>query len=135
MAIELHHLNTHGMMEQACDVLDGVVRLKERIAELEKENAELKEQYRDMDVTHTVHIAKMNGYISHLEEERRWRKFPDEKPTEEMEGMDFIVSNGFFHREISEWRGYWNNDPFCGDRHCDEVKYWRPLPSEPNEDK
>lgn len=35
MAIELHHLNTHGMMEQACDVLDGVVRLKERIAELE----------------------------------------------------------------------------------------------------
>lgn len=110
MAIELHHLNTHGMMEQACDVLDGVVRLKERIAELEKENAELKE-------------------------ERRWRKFPKEKPSEEMEGMDFIVSNGFFHREISEWRGYWNNDPFCGDRHCDEVKYWRPLPSDPKEEK
>lgn len=101
MAIELHHLNTHGMMEQAGNVLDGVVRLKQRIAE--------------------------------LEEERRWRKFPDEKPTEEMEGMDFIVSNGFFHREISEWRGYWNNDPFCGDRHCDEVKYWRPLPAEPKE--
>jgi hypothetical protein len=32
MAIELHHLNTHGMMEQAGNVLDGVVRLKERIA-------------------------------------------------------------------------------------------------------
>ena len=110
MAIELHHLNTHGMMEQACDVLDGVVRIKERIAELEKENAELKE-------------------------ERRWRKFPEEKPSEEMDGMDFIVSNGFFHREISEWRGYWNNDPFCGDRHCDEVKYWRPLPSAPKEEK
>lgn len=110
MAIELHHLNTHGMMEQAGNVLDGVVRLKERIAELEKENAELKE-------------------------ERRWRKFPDEKPSEEMEGMDFIVSNGFFHREISEWRGYWNNDPFCGDRHCDVVKYWRPLPSEPKKEQ
>lgn len=103
MAIELHHLNTHGMMEQARNVLDGVVRLKARIAE--------------------------------LEEERRWRKFPDEKPSEEMEGMDFIVSNGFFHREISEWRGYWNNDPFCGDRSCDVVKYWRPLPLEPKEDK
>ena len=37
MAIELHHLNTHGMMEQAGNVLDGVVRLKERIAELEEE--------------------------------------------------------------------------------------------------
>lgn len=37
MAIELHHLNTHGMMEQAGKVLDGVVRLKARIAELEEE--------------------------------------------------------------------------------------------------
>ena len=121
---ELHNLNTHGMMEHAGKVLDGVVRLKARIAELER-----------MDTEHTLQIAKMNGYISHLEEERRWRKFPDEKPTEEMEGMDFIVSNGFFHREISEWRGYWNNDPFCGDRHCDEVKYWRPLPVEPKDGK
>lgn len=116
MAIELHHLHPgHD---------DEVSRLKARIAELER-----------MDTEHTLQIAKMNGYISHLEEERRWRKFPDEKPTEEMEGMDFIVSNGFFHREISEWRGYWNNDPFCGDRHCDEVKYWRPLPAEPKEEK
>lgn len=37
MAIELHHLNTHGMMEQAGKVLDGVARLKQRIAELEEE--------------------------------------------------------------------------------------------------
>lgn len=37
MAIELHHLNTHGMMEQAGNVLDGVARLKARIAELEEE--------------------------------------------------------------------------------------------------
>ena len=37
MAIELHHLNTNGMMEQAGKVLDGVVRLKARIAELEEE--------------------------------------------------------------------------------------------------
>lgn len=75
--------------------------------------------------------AKAQEEIATLKENQRWRKFPDEKPNEEMEGMDFIVSNGFFHREISEWRGYWNNDPFCGDRHCDEVKYWRPLPKEP----
>ena len=37
MAIELHHLNTHGMMEQAVKVLDGVAKLKARIAELEEE--------------------------------------------------------------------------------------------------
>lgn len=80
MAIELHHLNTHGMMEQSGKVLDGVVRLKERIAELENENAELKEQYKDMDVTHTVHIAKMNALIEELEESQRWRKCSEELP-------------------------------------------------------
>lgn len=37
MDIELHHLNTNDMMEQAGKVLDGVVRLKARIAELEEE--------------------------------------------------------------------------------------------------
>jgi hypothetical protein len=102
MAIELHHLNTHGMMEQACDVLDGVARLKARIAE--------------------------------LEEERRWRKFSEEKPNEKMEGKDFIVSNGFYS-VVCEWRGYWNNEPFCGDKNYDEVKYWMPLPSAPKEEE
>jgi hypothetical protein len=89
----------------------------------------------DLEESHKKEVGQLLMEIVKLKEERRWRKFPDEKPTEEMEGMDFIVSNGFFHREISEWRGYWNNDPFCGDRHCDEVKYWRPLPSEPKEKK
>ena len=104
----LHHEDARPLyMEITQEEYD---RINSRIAELEKENAELKE-------------------------ERRWRKFSEEKPSEEMEGMDFIVSNGFFHREISEWRGYWNNDPFCGDRHCEEVKYWRPLPSAPKENK
>lgn len=107
MAIELHHLNTHDLFRDATKMIDGVVRLKQRIAELEKENAELKE-------------------------ERRWRKFPDEKPSEEMEGMDFLVSNGYYS-VVCEWRGYWNNDPFCGDKNCDVVKYWTPQP--PKEEK
>ena len=61
MAIELHHLHpSHD---------DELTRLKARIAELER-----------MDTEHTVQIAKMNGYISHLEEERRWRKCSEELP-------------------------------------------------------
>ena len=130
MAIELHHLNTHGMMEQACNVLDGVVRLKERIAELEKENAELKEQYRDMDVTHTVHIAKMNALIEELEESQRWRKFSEEKPSEE--GYYLICGSSGF-RTADKWT-------YCKDRQKMDfsfysygVKYWMPLPSDPKE--
>lgn len=42
--------------------------------------AELKEKIKDMDVTHTVHIAKMNALIEELEESQRWRKFSEEKP-------------------------------------------------------
>ena len=136
MAIKLHHLHpSHD---------DELTRLKARIAELETlnhdlcervtENDEIRLHWEEIEQTRAENEMK-KARIAELEEERRWRKFPDEKPTEEMEGMDFIVSNGFFHREISEWRGYWNNDPFCGDRHCDEVKYWRPLPLEPKEEK
>lgn len=95
------------------------VMAQARITELER-----------MDSEHTVHIAKMNGYISTLEDSQRWRKFPDEKPSEEMEGEDFIVSNGFY-AVVCEWRGYWNNEPFLGDKNCDIVKYWMQAPKAP----
>lgn len=120
MAIELHHLNTHGMMEQACNVLDGVVRLKARIAELEKENESLK---------YSVAALETDLAMS-----QRWRNFSDEKPKEEMEGEDFLVSNGYYS-VVCEWRGYWNNEPFCGDKNCDVVKYWKPLTQAPKEEK
>lgn len=43
-------------------------KLKAKLAEKDKKIAELKEQYKDMDVTHTVHIAKMNARIEELEQ-------------------------------------------------------------------
>ena len=36
---------------------------------------------------------------------------------------------------VCEWRGYWNNEPFCGDKNCDVVKYWKPLTQAPKEEK
>ena len=109
MAIELHHLNTHGMMEQAGKLLDGVVRLKQRIAELEARNHD-------------------------IEEERRWRKFPDEKPKwgEEVIVVDsaskqYIVRFSYDMKWIS-----WGNMNTCESKY---VKYWMPLPSVPKEEK
>lgn len=81
---------------------------------------------------HEVEWDLAKARIAELEEERRWRKFSEEKPEEEMEGEDFLVSNGYYS-VVCEWRGYWNNEPFCGDKNCDEVKYWKPLPSAPKE--
>ena len=63
MVIELHQLNTHGMMEQAGNVLDGVVRLKARIAELEEErrwrkcSEELPEEGVEVLVTNGIDCA------------------------------------------------------------------------------
>lgn len=101
MAIELHHLNTHGMMEQAGNVLDGVVRLKDRIAE--------------------------------LEEERRWRKFSEEKPDDK---QVVLVSDGeWFETAIYHDDG---SIDFGDDIHFSnitEAPYWIPLPSAPKEEK
>jgi hypothetical protein len=78
-------------------------------------------------------IAKLEARNHELEEERRWRKCSDEMPEEEMEGEDFLVSNGYYS-VVCEWRGYWNNEPFCGDKNCDVVKYWKPLTQAPKEE-
>lgn len=91
---------------------------KARIKELEAENESLKYSVATLDTD----IAMM----------KRWRKFQEEKPSEELEGEDFLVSNGYY-QVVCEWRGYWNNEPFCGDKNCDVVKFWMPLP--PMEEK
>ena len=115
MAIELHHLQpSHD---------DELSRLKARIAELER-----------IDTEHTVQIAKMNEYINHLEEERRWRKFPDEKPSW---GKDVIVANDESKQFIvsfsydMKWISFGNMHT-CESKY---VKYWMPLPSAPKEEK
>lgn len=106
MAIELNHL------QPGHD--DELSRLKARIAELER-----------IDTEHTVQIAKMNGYIHHLREERRWRKFPDEKPTEDIK---FLVINekGFIQC------CYYS--PILHEFQI-PVTHWMPLPSAPKEEK
>lgn len=56
-------------VRQMCkDVLAKLEDQESELAEKDKKIAELKEQYKDMDVTHTVHIAKMNAKIEELEE-------------------------------------------------------------------
>ena len=115
MAIELQHLHPgHD---------DELSRLKSRIAELEC-----------MDTEHTLQIAKMNGYISHLEEERRWRKCSEEKPDEEQFVLAWLTEDGK--------RGFFLTSCFIGgkfligeDPHGCKPTYWMPLPSAPKEDK
>ena len=150
MTMTHDQLHTHGpdelaMLRAECykwhkaydRVWEERMRFADRAIELEKENAELKAEIEMLK----KHIA--NGDVSRitwidevaeLKEERRWRKCSEEMPTNDMEGNDFIVSNGFYS-VICEWRGYWNNEPFMGDINCDTVKYWTFAPKEPEEYK
>jgi hypothetical protein len=56
--------------------------------------------------------------------EERWHNFAKEKPSEDIEGRNFIVSNGHYEK-IATWCGYWENEPFMGDHLCDEVVRWK----------
>ena len=113
---------------------DEVSRLKERIAELER-----------MDTEHTLQIAKMNGYISHLEEERRWRKCREGLPLEKQRVL-FLAR---YKNNVREWIGEFRHNYGMEDFACfyasspgwgcefliDEVIGWMPLPSAPKEGK
>lgn len=105
---------------------DELSRLKARIADLEKINHE-------------------------FEEERRWRKFPDEKPNcgeevivSDVASKQFIVSFSYdmkwisfgkIHTCESMYVKHWM--PFGNMHTCESkyVKYWMPLPSAPKEEK
>ncbi|MBO7507579.1 MAG: hypothetical protein J6T67_09395 [Paludibacteraceae bacterium] len=103
MAIDFHHLHPgHD---------DELSRLKARIAELEKENAELKEA-------------------------QRWRKFSYEKPPKytwclvsgKSQMGNYIVIRDFFEEYD------WAENPSLDDDALD-IEYWKPLPSAPKEEK
>lgn len=57
--------------------------------------SELKEQYKDMDVTHTVHIAKMNARIEELEE-----SLESEKASRYAESVDAGMENRRLKRAL-----------------------------------
>ena len=102
---------------------DEVSRLKARIAELER-----------MDTEHTLQIAKMNGYISHLEEERRWRKCSEELPED---GAEVLATDGdgiwlCYKTTMSDGSPWFQPD---GLPHIEGITHWMPLPSAPKEEK
>lgn len=92
------------------------------IAQKNKEIAELKA------TPHTDNsdvIEKMATEISELKEERRWRKFPDEKPTKDIK---FLVINEKGFMQCCYY------SPILKEFQI-PVTHWMPLPSVPKEVK
>lgn len=81
--------------------------------------------------SHDDEVARLKARIAELEEERHWRKFPDEKPKED---TWCIV----FHEGEIDSDHYTR---FTYNKKCDfalygnKVTHWMPLPSAPKEGK
>lgn len=110
-----------------------IADLKARIAQLEDDNALLSKNNAELRSKNEGLLYALADAETDLAMATRWRKCSEELPPEDMEGEDFIVSNGFYS-VICEWRGYWNNEPFMGDKNCDTVKYWTFAPKAPEEE-
>ena len=84
--------------------------------------------------SHDDEVARLKSRIAELEEERRWRKFPDEKPTEDTLVLVFVETQSL--RLISL-------DVYTRKEDCvtqfkafgDYATHWMPLPKEPKEGK
>ena len=88
----------------------------------------------DLEESHKMEVGQLLMEIVELKKERRWRKFPDEKPKwgEEVlvvddESKHYIVRFSHDMKWIS-----WGKMNTC---ESENVKYWMPLPSAPKEAK
>lgn len=75
-------------------------------------------------------IAAKDKEIAELKEEQRWRKFPDEKPSEE---GNYIICGSSGFRSCDKWT-------YCQDRkrmdfsfYTHGIEYWMPMPPAPKE--
>ena len=118
--MQLHHLHTDGPKPLCKKITaDEYERLMARIDELER-----------MDTEHTLQIAKMNGYIHYLEEERRWRKFSEERPSEKQWIYVFSPNHSQFTTGVEVAR--WDNG-LEFDVEYEVYTHWMPLPLPPKE--
>ena len=141
MAIELHHLQpSHD---------DEMSRLKARIAELEAlnhnlcervtENDDIRLHWEEIEQTRAdnermkVRIAKLEKLNHELEEERRWRKFSEEKPNEKQWILVYYPNHSNFNSCVEVRR--WDNGCKYDVDIQEMYENWMPLPSAPKEEK
>ena len=124
MSAELEHLRP---MEASLEMAEADVKAyKQRIAVLEKEVKRL-QWYHDAEAT------KWLAENQKLKEERRWRKFSEEKPDDKH--VVLVYGEEWFETAIYHDDG---SIDFGDDIHFSnitEAPYWMPLPEKPKDDK
>jgi regulator of replication initiation timing len=138
-----HDANAGALYYEKSEADNVIAGLKARTAELEAlnhdlcervtENDEIRLHWEEIEQTRAEN-ERMKARIAELEEERRWRKFPDEKP-EEWDTVIVRFGDGFYDLAVymSNGQGWDIGD---GRYHkSEEVSHWMPMPSAPREEK
>ena len=81
--------------------------------------------------SHDDELTRLKARIAELEKERRWRKFPDEKPKEDT--WCIVFHDGEIDSDHYTRFAYNNKCDFA--LYGNEVTHWMPLPSAPKEEK
>ena len=107
--------------------------LNHDLCERVTENDEIRMHWEEIEQTRAEN-ERMKARIAELEEERRWRKFPDEKP-EEWDTVVVRFSGGFYDLAVylSNGQGWDIGDGLY--HKPEEVTHWMPIPSAPKEGK
>ena len=83
--------------------------------------------------SHDDELTRLKARIAELEEERRWRKFSEEKPNDKQ--VVLVHGDNWFETAIYHDDG---SIDFGDDIHFSnitETPYWMPVPSAPKEEK
>lgn len=83
--------------------------------------------------SHDDELTRLKARIAELEEERRWRKFSEEKPNDKQ--VVLVHGDNWFETAIYHDDG---SIDFGDDIHFSniiETPYWMPAPSAPKEEK
>ena len=124
MSAELEHLRP---MEASLEMAEADVKAyKQRIAVLEKE-------VKRLQWYHDAEAIKWLAENQKLKEERRWRKFSEEKPDDKQ--VVLVHGEEWFETAIYHDDG---SIDFGDDIHFSnitEAPYWMPLPEKPKDDK
>ena len=98
--------------------------------------------------SHDDELTRLKARIAELEEERRWRKFPEEKP--EKDGLYDVVAmypgDSEYHRELCDYsteeEAFGELEEMYADGEKEgecfiesDVKWWKPLPIAPKQEK
>ena len=86
--------------------------------------------------SHDYELTRLKARIAELEEERRWRKFSEEKPPKytwclvsgKSQMGNYIVITDFFEEDD------WAENPNLNDDTL-YIEWWMPMPSAPKEKK